>query len=159
MAVDIVRRSARAPGGKAVPRFGPDVRRIDAALREFFARTSVDPRRIVLVGFSDGAAYALSLGLANPDLFPGVVAFAPGFIKLPDRLQPGQRIFIAHGSKDSVIPFETGRRIAEVLSTSELAVRFRAFDGGHAISRGALDAAVPFALGETPAATDTPPRR
>jgi phospholipase/carboxylesterase len=33
-------------------------------------------------GFSDAASYALSLGLANADLFTHVIAFSPGFVAL-----------------------------------------------------------------------------
>ena len=41
--------------------YGPDVSFLDAALREVFGRHRVDPRRVALAGFSDGASYALSL--------------------------------------------------------------------------------------------------
>jgi predicted esterase len=34
-------------------------------------------------GFSDGASYALSLGLANGDLFTHVLGFSPGFMRVP----------------------------------------------------------------------------
>src|SRR5260221_14276362 len=60
--------------------FGPDVAFIDRALARVFDTVSVDPARIAVGGFSDGASYALSLGLVNGDLFRRVVAFSPGFI-------------------------------------------------------------------------------
>jgi poly(3-hydroxybutyrate) depolymerase len=44
---------------------------------------TVDPQRICVSGFSDGASYALSLGLANGDLFTHVAAFSPGFMRPP----------------------------------------------------------------------------
>lgn len=34
-------------------------------------------------GFSDGASYALSLGLPNGNLFSHIVAFSPGFMRAP----------------------------------------------------------------------------
>ena len=55
------------------PRFGKDIARIDAALKEMFASAPVDPRHVVLLGFSDGATYALAVGLANPQLFTTVI--------------------------------------------------------------------------------------
>jgi poly(3-hydroxybutyrate) depolymerase len=50
--------------------FGDDVVFLNRALEYVFARLAVDPARVALGGFSDGASYAISLGLANGDLFP-----------------------------------------------------------------------------------------
>jgi pimeloyl-ACP methyl ester carboxylesterase len=60
--------------------FGDDVTFLDRALEHVFARASIDPARVTVGGFSDGASYALSLGLANGDVFPRVLAFSPGFV-------------------------------------------------------------------------------
>src|SRR5262249_35870536 len=59
--------------------FGPDVEFIDSALALVFRRCAIDPSRTCLGGFSDGASYALSLGVTNGDLFPSLMAFSPGF--------------------------------------------------------------------------------
>jgi phospholipase/carboxylesterase len=48
---------------------GPDIAFIDRALKHVFERVNVDPSRIVLLGFSDGASYAISIGVSNGDLF------------------------------------------------------------------------------------------
>jgi hypothetical protein len=50
--------------------FGPDVRFLDQALAHTFTAYALDAARLALGGFSDGASYALSLGLANGDLLP-----------------------------------------------------------------------------------------
>src|SRR4051794_17435629 len=47
--------------------FGPDVAYINRALEWSFGRYAVDPSRVAVAGFSDGASYALSLGLGNGD--------------------------------------------------------------------------------------------
>lgn len=60
--------------------YGPDVAFIDRALTWVFGRYAVDPAQVVLEGFSDGASYALSLGLGNGDLFTHLLAFSPGFM-------------------------------------------------------------------------------
>ena len=57
---------------------GPDVSSIHVLHKEVFDRYSIDPDRLVNSGFSDGASYALSLGLANGDLFTDLIAFSPG---------------------------------------------------------------------------------
>lgn len=143
-AVAAAMRAGKA--GKVAPEFGRDPARIDAVLQAYFATNAVDPRRVALVGFSDGAAYALSLGLANPELFPAVVAMSPGFVRLPPAFGAGQRVFIAHGRGDRVIPFATGQQMAEVLGRTSLTVRFHAFDGDHVISRAVIDAGLVFAF-------------
>jgi phospholipase/carboxylesterase len=66
-------------------RIGPDVEFIDAALRSVFAKVRVNPTRLAMGGFSDGASHALGLGLANGDLFSPVIAFSPGFVTSPLR--------------------------------------------------------------------------
>jgi phospholipase/carboxylesterase len=98
-----------------------------------FERHAVDPGRVAIAGFSDGASYALSLGLANGELFSAVLAFSPGFAAPPSR-HGAPRVFMSHGTGDRVLPVaRTSRLIAPLLEASGLAVEYREFDGGHAI--------------------------
>jgi phospholipase/carboxylesterase len=60
--------------------WGYDYLAINRALEEAFARCAIDSNRLAIAGISDGASYALSLGLANGDVFSYVIAFSPGFI-------------------------------------------------------------------------------
>ncbi|MEK8105480.1 hypothetical protein NKG94_10720 [Micromonospora sp. M12] len=55
--------------------FGADVGRIDGLLATVFDGYPV--QNVTFGGFSDGASYALSLGLANGDLVEAVLAFSP----------------------------------------------------------------------------------
>jgi phospholipase/carboxylesterase len=48
--------------------YGPDVEFIDRALQQTFDRIAVDAGKVAIEGFSDGASYAVTLGLANGDL-------------------------------------------------------------------------------------------
>ncbi len=57
--------------------YGPDVANIDRLLTAVAARYRL--RWYTLGGFSDGASYALSLGLTNGDVFDSLIAFSPGF--------------------------------------------------------------------------------
>ncbi|HEY8609084.1 MAG TPA: phospholipase [Noviherbaspirillum sp.] len=113
--------------------YGPDVRLLDQALGEVFARHAIDVRRLAIGGFSDGASYALSLGLANGDLFSHVIAFSPGFIApLQPRGQPA--VFISHGTRDAVLPVgPCSRTIVPRLRRAEYAVMYDEFEGGHEI--------------------------
>ena len=113
--------------------FGPDVAFIDRALARVFETVPVDRTRVAIGGFSDGASYALSLGLINGDLFQQVVAFSPGFLVSGARVgQP--RIFISHGTADQILPIEqTSRLIVPGLRARGYEVTFREFDGRHEV--------------------------
>ena len=123
--------------------YGPDVAFIDRALAAAFARCAVDPELLAVTGFSDGASYALSLGITNGDVFMHVMAFSPGFMAPAD--QRGEpRIFISHGTNDQVLAIDrTSRRIAPQLARAGYDVQYYEFDGPHTvppeIARQALD--------------------
>jgi phospholipase/carboxylesterase len=57
--------------------FGADVAFINTMLERVFDQVRVNASRIALCGFSDGASYALSIGLINGDLFSRVLAMSP----------------------------------------------------------------------------------
>jgi phospholipase/carboxylesterase len=112
---------------------GPDVAFLDRALEDVFARFAVDPARVALAGFSDGASYALTLAVANGSLFPRTIAFSPGFAA-PPSAEGGTRIWISHGTGDPVLPIDRcSRRLVPRLRAAGLAVEYREFDGGHAM--------------------------
>lgn len=113
--------------------YGPDVEAIDQALEETFSRYAVDPGRIAVGGFSDGASYALSLGITNGDLFEHILAFSPGFMA-PAAQAGSPRIFVSHGTRDAVLPIERcSRRIIPELERAGYEVRYREFEGGHTV--------------------------
>jgi phospholipase/carboxylesterase len=113
--------------------YGPDIEFIDHALEVTFGRFTIDADRVAIAGFSDGASYALSVGLMNGDLFRDILAFSPGFAE-PAKNIGKPRIFISHGDKDMVLPFESGgRRLAKELGEAGYDVDYREFDGGHTV--------------------------
>jgi phospholipase/carboxylesterase len=126
--------------------YGPDVEYIDRALGHVFERCPIDPTRIVLAGFSDGASYALSLGIANGDLFTHLIAFAPGFAA--PEAQVGQpRILVAHGTRDRVLPIDRcSRRLVPVLRADGHDLVYEEFDGGHSVPRDLARRAISWAV-------------
>jgi phospholipase/carboxylesterase len=113
--------------------YGPDVRFIDQALFKVFAQRRVDPGKIAVSGFSDGASYALGLGISNGDLFRAVMAFSPGFVPPGAAATGGSpRIFISHGTKDQILPIDaSSRRLVPDLKHAGYNVKFEEFDGPH----------------------------
>ncbi len=103
--------------------YGPDVEFIDRALEQTFDRLAVDAGRLAVAGFSDGASYALSIGLTNGDLFTHVMAFSAGLAKPPaQRGEPS--VFVSHGTRDEVLPIgKTNRRFVPRLERDGYEVR------------------------------------
>lgn len=127
--------------------FGPDVRFIDRALEQTFDRLAADARRLAVMGFSDGASYALSLGLTNGDLFTHVAAFAPGLLA-PAAYRGEPSIFVAHGMDDEVLAIDkTSRRLVPRLERKGYAGRYVEFDGGHGVTPEIAEVAVDWFLG------------
>ncbi len=113
--------------------YGPDVQVIERALTTVFERYAVDPAHVAVGGFSDGASYALSLGIINGDLFTHVLAFSPGFMA-PAAQRGAPRVFISHGTHDSVLPIDRcSRRLVPALERAGYDVRYVEFDGGHTV--------------------------
>lgn len=113
--------------------YGRDVAYIDRALEQTFSRYHIDPARLAIGGFSDGASYALSLGVTNGDLFTHVVAFSPGFMA-PASEHGSPALFISHGTRDAVLPIEAcSRKIVPRVRRAGYRVRYREFDGAHTV--------------------------
>jgi phospholipase/carboxylesterase len=53
--------------------FGADVEFIDEALSDAFALYNIDPTRVAIGGFAEGANYARALGQENSDLFTHIL--------------------------------------------------------------------------------------
>jgi predicted esterase len=124
--------------------FGPDVTAIDTSLSRIFERFPVDPDRIALAGFSDGASYALTLGLLNGSLFRRILAYSPGFV-VPGEPDGHPAIFLSHGIADPVLPIDRcSRRIAPELRSRGYDVDYREFEGGHEVPRGLVMASLEF---------------
>ncbi len=127
--------------------YGPDVAFIDQALAQTFSRYAVDATHLAVAGFSDGASYALSLGLSNGDLFTHVLAFSPGFLA-PVELVGQPRVFISHGIHDEVLPIDhCSRRLAPVLTQAGYTVHYEEFDGPHTIPPAISQTAVAWFTG------------
>ena len=127
--------------------YGPDVAFIDQALTKIFGLHPVDPARIAVSGFSDGASYALSLGVMNGDLFDHILAFSPGFL-VPTTTADTPRIFISHGIHDEVLPIDPcSRRIVPALRRAGYDVDYHEFDGGHVVPPDMVERGVARLLG------------
>jgi phospholipase/carboxylesterase len=130
--------------------FGPDVTFIDRVLDVVADRCAVDFDRLAVGGISDGASYALSLGMTNGDLFGGIVAFSPGFA-LPGPLVGRPRVYISHGTADPVLPIDAcSRQLVPALVVAGYDVTYDEFDGGHTVPPVVADKAFAWWAGAVP---------
>jgi phospholipase/carboxylesterase len=113
--------------------FDADVIFIDTALSIVFDRFNIDKKRIGVGGFSDGASYALCIGLSNGDLFTHIIAFSPGFYTTV-HTEGKPAVFISHGINDYILPIDPcSRRIVPKLKHKNYHVEYREFIGEHEI--------------------------
>src|SRR5919112_367184 len=124
-------KSARATWDVIAGGYGPDVQNIDRLLATVSAAYPIGGYTVA--GFSDGASYALSLGIANGDVFDSVIALSPGFHAA--RVRNGSpRFFVSHGTEDQVLPIDRcSRRLVPELRRSGYEVTYEEFVGGHTV--------------------------
>lgn len=97
--------------------------------------------KISLIGFSQGAALAYAFSLAQPDrvkMIAGLSGFLPFGYNLENSTNQfkGKPIFIAHGTKDNIVPIEFARSAVDFFTEVEGRVTFCVDDVGHKLSSG-----------------------
>ncbi|TFB47016.1 alpha/beta hydrolase [Cryobacterium tagatosivorans] len=123
-----------------------DVVRRAGELAKFIAwarhRYDLGERRIVAVGFSNGANIALATALLHPESADRVVAFS-GMFPLDDRSVSGDlsrsEVLLLNGRSDPMAPLPSVTRLVSVLTSHGAEVEQELRDGGHGIT--ATDAA------------------
>lgn len=117
--------------GQSIPGFDDDVRYLGAAYRYVSSGLNVDETHVSLGGVSDGAGYALSMGLAYGDVFNHLMIFSAGLL-VPFRKKGQPKIFLAHGTNDQQMPIDrTARIFVPQLKEEGYDVTYIEYDGGH----------------------------
>jgi phospholipase/carboxylesterase len=125
---------------------GPDLDRLHQALIEITSRYRIDRNHLAFAGFSDGASYALSIGITNGDIASHVIAFSGGFMSIFTQ-EGAPKVFIAHGLRDEQLPIETsGRANATKLKAAGYDVQYIEFNGLHAIQPAIVGMVIEFFL-------------
>lgn len=109
------------------------------ALIEQQAQRGIPAERIIVAGFSQGGAVALSLGLRQGQPLAGLVALST---YLPDPANAGQHlvagatsqpVFFAHGSGDPVVPLALGEMSMQALRELGFAVQSHRYPMAHQV--------------------------
>jgi len=139
-ALDLAKRRRDLPGLERAKPAGLDEAR--AALSESLLvlqrEQGMDPERLVLGGFSQGAMLACDFALRSSLPLAGLVLLSGMPISLSEWLplmtaRKGLPVFQSHSPDDVVLPFELAERLATALSAAGLAHQFVPFRGGHGI--------------------------
>ena len=132
---DIKSLDARGQDETGIRRSGEQIEALIAREEE----RGVPASRIVLAGFSQGAAMALFTGLRYPRRLGGVVALS-GYLPLHETLPAEAHavnlelpILMVHGRHDDVVPYELGDRSATVLRTAGYGVTWHDYAMAHQV--------------------------
>jgi phospholipase/carboxylesterase len=121
----------------------PHVFFINYALAAAFNEVNVDPARVTVEGFSDGASYALAMGLTNGALFSRVISFSAKYIAPYTPAGGKPSFFMSQGSSDIVSdPTQAGDFIDSTLTARGYAVDYVKFDGAHEVPDAIVQQAV-----------------
>lgn len=109
----------------------------------------IDSSRFDVMGFSQGAAMAITMGLLYPTRVQRLVVLS-GFIPengevllSPDRLS-GKSVFLSHGRQDDLIPVERARLTLDWLRKAGAQVTYCESDVGHKVSKECMEAMEDF---------------
>ncbi len=111
--------------------------------------------RLVVGGFSQGGIMSLSLLLTQPQLLQAALVMHSRLLPevLPMVAQPGElrgrRLWVSHGTADTVIPLASARDIRERVAKWPIELSYAEFPGGHEIRPAELSAAVGWLRGLT----------
>jgi len=98
----------------------------------------IQPDRIILAGFSQGAAMALHIGLRQEQSLGGIIALS-GYLLLPEKTDefssssPQTPLFMAHGVNDPVVPFALGDASARKLQQRGHSVSWHSYPMQHSV--------------------------
>ncbi len=102
-----------------------------------------DPKRVIAVGFSNGANIAASLLLRLPETLAGAILLHPMTPFMPEILPDlrGKSIFIGAGQNDPIVPPADTMQLAQLLEASGANVTLHWHTGGHALTAAEVEAA------------------
>lgn len=113
---------------------------------------------LVVVGYSQGAMLAMLLAAEHPDTLDAAVALSGALPRKPIAAPKTAPVFMAHGTKDPIVPPERARTARTWLSEAGVDAELLEVEGvEHRISRKALDGARSW-LKEVCAAQGCPPQ-
>jgi phospholipase/carboxylesterase len=113
-------------------------------LDECTKRYPIDPKKLALLGFSQGGVMAYSLALAYPERFAALATLSTwlpkelvAHMKVSDAVQSLPTL-VQHGTQDPMIEVDRARGSVEQLRTLRVPLTYREYDMGHEIGPRSL---------------------
>jgi predicted esterase len=108
----------------------------------FIARASTEygfnARRVIAVGFSNGANIAASLLLLEPNALAAAVLFRAMVPLVPDSMPaiPGTPVLVSNGRMDPIVSIDQAERLVELLRGAGATVTLKWHPAGHELTSG-----------------------
>lgn len=106
-------------------------------------RYNIYMKKLIAVGYSNGANIAASVLLLRPEILPTAVLFR-AMVPLRPEKQPdllSKRVFIGAGSFDPIVPGSETKALEDLLRSAGADVTIRFFHAGHELTQEDVDAA------------------
>jgi phospholipase/carboxylesterase len=103
----------------------------------------IDNKKIVAVGYSNGANIAASMLLLRPEILSAAILFRAMVPLIPDK-QPdlsSKSVLISAGSFDPIVPASQTKQLAELLRAAGADVTVRFLQSGHELTPDDVDLA------------------
>jgi phospholipase/carboxylesterase len=110
--------------------------RIRTLLAELAAKGGYPRERQMLAGYSQGAMIAADIAFTTDEPIDALVLLSPTIVNEPAwragmPRRRGLRVFISHGRRDAILPFDASTRLQQAMLDAGLRVTWFPFDGGH----------------------------
>jgi phospholipase/carboxylesterase len=132
-----------ALGGASLMADEAGIRASAASIRELIRRENdhgIPTSRIVLGGFSQGAAMAVFAGVRHPGKLAGIAALS-GFAILPEKFDAERTaaseatpVFLGHGKNDPMVPLQRGEEARQLLESRGYPVEWHTYPLEHSVS-------------------------
>jgi phospholipase/carboxylesterase len=119
-------------------------KKLQAFLDDCLKSYPIDPKKLVVLGFSQGGVMAYSLALANPERFAALAVLSSWLPKeLLSRLNVTDAVqslptLVQHGTQDPMIEIARARSSVETLRQLRVPLTFREYPMGHEIGARSL---------------------
>jgi len=114
------------------------------SIKKSIQKLDLDPKRINILGFSQGASLSLYSGLLNTSVFRTVVALS-GFLPVKERINDfdpkkviNLDVFMGHGKLDAVVPIQLGQNTLAGLKELGLKPTYVEYNSEHTIPNECL---------------------
>jgi phospholipase/carboxylesterase len=110
--------------------------RIRTLLAELAARGGYPRARQMLAGYSQGGMIAADVAFTTDEPIDALILLSPTIVNEPVwragmPRRRGLRVFISHGRRDTILPFDVSFRLQQAMRDAGLRVTWVPFDGGH----------------------------